>query len=97
MDYYIYYRVQARNTPALHRQVAGMQQFLADTLPVAATLRRRPEEVDGLQTWMEVYTGIVPQPEFENHLSSAVAQFGLLPLTEGQRHLECFMEFAPCA
>lgn len=99
MDYYIYYRVRAEHGMQLLPRVQALQQDLAGRFGLAPLLRRRPEERDGLQTWMEVYAA-VPAAEcqqFEGALAETSARFDVMALTEGQRHLECFTEFPPCA
>ncbi|OWW20020.1 DUF4936 family protein [Noviherbaspirillum denitrificans] len=93
MDLYIYYRVRGDNAPALHARVTAMQQRIANGVAVA--LKRRPEEKDGLQTWMEVYLAV---PEgFEAILQDAVAKDGLAGLIEGPRHTEHFVDIPACA
>jgi len=94
MDFYIYYRVRRENTSALQPRVAAMQRSLAAESGVHTALKRRPEEKDGLQTWMEVYLGV---PEgFENVLDAAVTREGFAGLIDGPRHTEHFVDI-PCA
>lgn len=95
MDLYIYYRVDAASAAELGARVAAMQSRLSTSHRVAATLRRRPGEQDGRQTWMEVYPAI---PDgFEAALAQAVGESGLAALTDGPRHTEIFVEFQACA
>lgn len=94
-DLYIYYQVREADAPALLPRVAAMQAALARQHGVTGQLKRRPETQQGLQTWMEVYpsTG----EAFGAALAAAAEQAGLAALIAGARHIEVFMEMAPCA
>jgi hypothetical protein len=95
MDIYIYYRVQDDRTSLLQVEITRMQQHLARTCGVATALKRRPEEKDGRQTWMEVYLAV---PEgFESMLQQAVMQANIARLIDGERHTEYFSDLPPCA
>lgn len=95
MDLYIYYRIRRENSPALRERVARMQDGLRAETGVAAALKRRPEEKDGLQTWMEVYLAI---PDgFERVLDAAVDREVLATLIDGPRHTEHFVDIPACA
>ncbi len=95
MDLYVYYRVANTDTGPLAPRVAGMQRRLAQEYGVAAALKRRPEEKEGRQTWMEVYQAV---PDgFVTLLERAVARAGLSGLIDGPRHVECFVDVAACA
>lgn len=95
MDLYIYYRVQNSDANALHTKAAAMQTALADKYGIVGALKRRPEEKDGRQTWMEVYEGV--PDSFEAGLQQAVTDAGLSPLIDGPRHTEYFMDVSSCA
>lgn len=95
MDLYIYYRVRSEDANALHTRALAMQQALAAETGITIGLKRRPEEKDGRQTWMEVYEAV---PEgFEAILDRAVAQADLSPLIDGLRHTEYFLDVSSCA
>lgn len=94
-DLYVYYRVRPENAHALQVRVRGMQQVLAGEYGIVAQLKRRPEEKDGRQTWMEVYMAV--PPDFEAALERALAQAGLTGLIDGQRHTEVFVDISSCA
>lgn len=95
MDLYIYYRVRTEDAAALQVRVTAMQQHLAAECGIASALKRRPEEKDGRQTWMEVYQAV---PDgFEATLDAAVAHDGLAKLIDGPRHIEHFMDIPACA
>jgi Domain of unknown function (DUF4936) len=96
LDLYIYYRVLPSNAAALQARVAAMQQSLAGGAPGMTTaLKRRPEEKDGRQTWMEIYQDV--PVNFDAMLEQAVARADLAALTEGPRHTEIFVDVIPCA
>jgi hypothetical protein len=95
MDLYIYYRVRSSDADALHVRAAAMQTALADKYGIVGALKRRPEEKEGRQTWMEVYEG-VPE-DFEASLKQAVTDADLPALIDGARHTEYFMDVSSCA
>lgn len=95
MDLYIYYRVPPAYAALLQPRLAAMQQGLARAHGVAAALKRRPEEKDGRQTWMEIYQDV---PEgFPALLEQAVAQSDVAGLIDGPRRTEIFVDVIPCA
>lgn len=95
MDLYIYYRVRNEDAAALQARVSAMQHRLALEAGVAGCIKRRPEEKDGRQTWMEVYQAV---PDgFETSLDAAVIRSALADLIDGPRHTEHFMDIPPCA
>jgi hypothetical protein len=95
MDLYVYYRVRSVDAPAFCAQALAMQHTLAREHGVATALKRRPEEKDGLHTWMEVYSSV--DDDFAAHLDQAVADCGLASLIDGVRHSEQFLDVFPCA
>jgi len=95
MDLYIYYRVLTGNMLELQQQALAMQTQLAQQYQITSELKRRPEEQDGMHTWMEVYHDV--PPHFEAILSDSVAASGLNSLIDGVRHIEQFLDFSPCA
>ncbi len=91
-DIYVYYRVRLEHAAQLHPQVKAMQADLAAQFGVTAALKRRSDEQQSLQTWMEIYEA-VPQGFLPAlHEATARAQ---LPV-EGERHVETFVDI-PCA
>jgi hypothetical protein len=95
MDLYIYYRVPLGNASLLQQQVAAIQMQLSQQYKIATELKRRPQENDGMHTWMEVYLDV---PEgFESALKAAIANHQLDALIDGPRHTEHFLDFSPCA
>lgn len=95
MDIYIYYRVRNDRTSLLQAELTRIQQNLSRTYGVATALKRRPEEKDGRQTWMEVYLAV---PEgFESALQQAVTQADIARLIDGERHTEYFWDLPSCA
>lgn len=95
MDLYIYYRVHANNVDALRGRALSMQGSIARECGIVCELKRRPEEKDGRQTWMEVYHSV--PAGFEATLGSALAQAGLAALIDGPRHTEIFVDVSSCA
>ena len=95
MDLYIYYKVGAAVAVELAGRVAALQAALAASQRVAAKLKRRPGEQDGLQTWMEVYTDV--PTGFDAALAQAVSASGIDVLITGQRYTEIFVDIPACA
>lgn len=95
MDLFIYYRVRRENAAALRAQAAAMQRCLSREYGIVTGLKRRPEEKDGRQTWMEIYQAV---PDgFDAILEHAAAQAGLAALIDGQRNTEYFLDVPTCA
>ncbi len=92
MDLYVYYRVRLTDAAALQPQVRAMQQDLSGRFGVASSLKRRPEEQDGCQTWMETYLDV--PAGFADELAQSASG---LALVNGERHVETFVDLAPCA
>lgn len=95
MDLYIYYRVRSEYAAVLQAKVSSMQQYLSREYGIVTALKRRPEEKEGRQTWMEIYHAL---PDgFDAILERAVTQAGLACLIDGQRNTEYFLDVPPCA
>jgi hypothetical protein len=95
MDLYIYYRIRREHAGELRSHVGAMQRWLAQEYGIVTALKRRPEEQDGMQTWMEIYQAV---PDgFAILLERAVAQAGLAAWIEGQRNTEYFLDVSACA
>jgi hypothetical protein len=91
-DIYVYYRVHESDAIPVRAKVLSMQAELVARFKVSAALKRRSDEPQGLQTWMEIYEAA---PEgFLTALSDA-AQEARLPI-DGERHVETFVDI-PCA
>lgn len=95
IDLYVYYRVKPEAAAALQQKVRSMQAGLSAQHGIAADLKRRPEEKNNEQTWMETYLGV--SEAFTATLDAAVAAAGLTELTSGPRHAEIFVDLPPCA
>ena len=95
MDLYIYYKVRDADAAALQGSVLAMQSALAARHGVQPQLKRRPEAMGGVQTWMEVYPSVAA--DFAASLEDAVQRAGLLALTAGPRHTEVFTDLVSCA
>lgn len=95
MDLYIYYRVPVGKAAQLEQQAIALQARLSQQHQVATELKRRPQDKDGMHTWMEVY---LDTPDgFEAALQEEVEASSLAALVEGPRHTEYFLDFSPCA
>lgn len=95
LDLYIYYRVREEDAAHLATRVQRMQAELRQGLNIAAALKRRPLAEDGLQTWMEVYAAT--PAGFQTALDAATARHDVLPLIQGKRHVEQFVDVRSCA
>lgn len=91
---FIYYRVASADAVAAAAAVRHLQSRLRQTWPgLQAQWLRRPEEKDGMQTWMEIYArpgGITA--EVQAHIEEEAR--ALAPWCRGPRHVEVFV---PCA
>lgn len=95
MDLYIYYRVQVADAALYLTKITEMQDNLSRQYGVRTALKRRPEEQDGLHTWMEVYLEVAEG--FETKLEQAVANSELPAMIAGKRHMEHFLDLTLCA
>jgi hypothetical protein len=93
MDLYVYYKVREQDAVALAPRVRAMQEALGASHGVARQLKRRPEARDGMQTWMEVYPGVLDA--FADALERAAAQAGFDGLIAGPRRAEVFVDLEP--
>jgi len=95
MDLYIYYRVHVADAALFLPKITEMQDNLSRLYGVRTSLKRRPEEQDGLHTWMEVYLEVAEG--FEATLEQAVARSELPAMIAGKRHMEHFLDLTLCA
>jgi hypothetical protein len=98
-DLYVYYKVRGLDAAAFMARVRAFQAALAAQCGVSGQLKRRPDERDGLQTWMEVYPAT--DDGFGARLAAAVDVAGLADTIVGARHVETFIDLTgeptPCA
>ncbi|HYD95776.1 MAG TPA: DUF4936 family protein [Noviherbaspirillum sp.] len=95
MDLYIYYKVRREHAAGLVPRVLALQRRLGEEYGIVTGLKRRPEEKDGRQTWMEIYQAV---PDgFDAALEQALAREGLQPLIDGRRNTEHFVDVSSCA
>ena len=89
--YYIYYRVDAADTPTLEPLVRSMQARLECRTKVAGRLLK--QRADSL-LWMEIYENVGEPARFESALDEVVAQFEIeMFLAAGSRRvMECFKD-----
>lgn len=95
MDCYVYYRVRADLAVLLRERVATMQNCLQQEFGITGSLKRRSQQQEGKDTWMEVYADI-PQ-DFDTILAQACAFAMLQELIAGERHIEHFLDVTSCA
>lgn len=95
MDLYVYYRVHAADAAVFLTKITELQDNLTREYGVRSALKRRPEEMDGLHTWMEVYLEVAE--DFEATLELAVASSDLPSMIVGKRHVEHFLDLTLCA
>ncbi|MEP6874945.1 MAG: DUF4936 family protein [Burkholderiales bacterium] len=93
-ELFVYYRVRSDNAAPAHTAVQRLHAQLRHDHPhVSARLLRRPEEGNGVQTWMEIYaaeSGITDEMQARIEADARA----LLPLIDGPRHAEVFIECA---
>jgi hypothetical protein len=94
-DLYIYYQVSIDDAAALELRVRAMQARLLGERGIAGQLKRRPEALDGKQTWMEIYPAA--PAGFDVALAAAVQDAALTELIAGTRHVEIFTDLHTCA
>ncbi|PPE70642.1 DUF4936 family protein [Caldimonas thermodepolymerans] len=90
---FIYYRIASADAGAARPAVEAMHAALRRRHPeLEAALWRRPQEKDGVQTWMEIYAhpqGVSEALEAEIEEAART----LSPWLQGARHVEVFV---PC-
>ena len=98
-ELYIYYRVDPVNAPAARAAVTEWQLQLCARHPtLTARLLRRPEMIDGRETWMETYSndplrdpaGV--SAELQADIEAGAGAFS--DLLDGPRHTEVFFACA---
>jgi hypothetical protein len=92
LNYYVYYRVPARNAERARAAVASLQRDLAGATGIGGkVLRRRDDE----STWMEIYEGVEDEPRFEAALAELVERHGVEALVapNSPRKQEIFRGF----
>lgn len=93
-ELFVYYRVRSNKAAAARAAVLRLHaQLRCDHPQLSARLLRRPDEENGLQTWMEIYMAELGITDDIQARIEAGAH-ALLPLLAGPRHTEVFI---PCA
>lgn len=90
MDFFVYYRVRACDVMNLLPRVSALLTEAGAVFGMSTKLMRRPDEDNGIQTWMETYADV--PPGFDEWLRSAPERHGVLQYTSGQRHVERFVQ-----
>jgi len=94
-ELFIYYRAEPARAEAVATAVQRMQAQLCDACPgLQARLLRRPDQRDGLQTWMEAYR--LPADASAVAMAAAIerAAESLQAHLSGARHVEHFVACA---
>ena len=95
-ELFIYYRLRPTGAPTAQVLVQAFQAELRKNYPqLIARLLCRDHEIDGRQTWMEIYsTDHTRQSEgIDAEMQSAIESCArvLSPLLDGPRHTEVFI------
>jgi hypothetical protein len=100
IELFVYFRVREADAAAVLSAIVPFQAALSTAHPdLQARLLRRPETVEGLQTWMETYR-CTDQLQWPQGICGALrcnidqGAPDLLPLLASPRHVE---RFIPCA
>lgn len=98
-ELFIYYRSQPDHAATVQARVREFQAALCRAHPgLVARLLRRPEERNGLLTWMETYAiePMSPSRRLDDDLQRQIEQHAesLHGLIEGDRHTEVFVSCA---
>jgi len=95
LDWYVYYQVRIELAETVQSRVQAMQQRLRQMHGISCGLKRRPQEKDGLHTWMETYLAV--PSDFMALLNAEVQTARLAELITGERHTEYFWDVTSCA
>ena len=90
MDFFVYYRVRVCDVANLLPRVSALLTQAGALFGMPRKLMRRPDDDDGIQTWMETYADV--PPGFDEWLTSAPERHGVLHYTSGPRHVERFVQ-----
>lgn len=88
LNYYIYYRVLTDDLET-ERQIRGLQARLACRTGVQGNFLKRQDDA---LTWMEIYSHITDQIEFDRALKQALSEFDIAIFINGKRVTECFID-----
>ena len=95
MDLYLYYTIRESDVAIAQPRVRAVFQYLADAYGVSATLKRRQQTSNGLQTWMEIYSNV--PSGFDRVIEQAATDHGVADLIHAGRHIEYFEDLPACA
>jgi hypothetical protein len=98
-ELYVYYRVRGADSAAAEAEVLALQAELRAATPgLQARLLKRPDEQDGRQTWMEIYSmeSAVNIDGVSARLEASIEARAAERLThvDGIRHVEVFLACA---
>ncbi len=92
-ELFAYYRVRNANTTSAREAVGAMQDDLRAARPgLLARLLVRQGEVDGLQTWMEIYSAAPGSAGIDVAFEALIESRSkaLAPFIDGVRQVEAF-------
>jgi hypothetical protein len=94
---YVYYQLQVEHIPSARSAVARL--FSAARPYCGATRlmqgeQSATEQTNHSVTWMEIYEDVIDVETLQQCLQQSLAESGLLPLIQGQRHSEYFFALA---
>lgn len=96
LQIYIYYQLEQEHIATARRAV---EYLFSRAHPFCHSTRLMQREwhadnPDNLLTWMEIYEDVSDAEGLQECLQRALPESGLLPVIQGQRHIECFLPLA---
>ena len=95
MNCYVYFKSAIEKESTIIAEEKVLQHALRSNGMTSMSLERRPEVVNGMQTWMETYKNV--PDDFRTLLETTVAQTALPVLQSCERHVEFFLNVEVCA
>lgn len=95
MDCYIYFKAGTALEEKVIAAEKSLQQLVLARLGIRGKLQRRPESVNDLHTWMEVYADV--PGDFSALLEKLAQQTSLAELQYSERRTEYFLDVDVCA
>lgn len=95
MDIYLYYTIRIADAPLAQAHALALHRQLVNSYGIGASLKRRQQDNDGLQTWMEIYLDV--PTGFGSVIEQGAIECGLAALAQNGRHIEYFEDMPACA
>jgi len=89
---YLYYRIDSQQASHAAAQIDALLKAMA---PHCSQPPRRLMRCDDSAMWLEMYEGIVDFAAFSTALEAAAGSLDCAAFTQGERHLECFVQPDP--